>query len=79
MRNITFIRVFPLNADIHISACISACGNTRGYEYIRHEDIHTFVCIPACGNTRGNVYVRMRKFTRKCVIPHVEIHPKVLI
>ena len=73
MRQYTFPRVFP-HAGIHISACISACGNQQKNVYSRTffpAEIHKSACKLTCGNSPSRSNFRMWKYTKKCVFPHV--------
>ena len=57
MRHFTSLRVFP-HAGIHISMCISACGNTRK------------ICVnPHSGFTHYRLHFRMWNFTYLSVLP----------
>ena len=47
------------SAEIHMSSCISACGNTpKIVDFPTCENTH-FWCISTCGNSSGKVNFRM--------------------
>ena len=88
MRKFTWNRAFP-HVEIHqklwishcaeilISWCISACGNSSGKVNFRmsiYKRICEFPRGKTCGNTPFFGDFHMRKYTRKCEFPRAEIH-----
>ena len=80
----TWFSVLP-HAVIHLSACISARGNShirvyfrmrksakkRVFPHVFPREIHKSACKPTCGNSLSRSNFRMWKYTKKCVFPHV--------
>ena len=80
----TWFSVLP-HAVIHLSACISARGNShirvyfrmrksatkRVFPHVFPAEIHKCACKLTCGNSLSRSNFRMWKYTKKCVFPHV--------
>ena len=75
----TWLSVLP-HAVLHLSACISACGNSHFRVYFRmwkSPKKRVFPHVFPRGNSRIRLQIDMRKFTYSLKFPHVEIHQKI--